>query len=229
MAPLAPYVPSFMKQFVTWTFFIGVYVVAWNMAIVGGIQKMDNQLDTGLGFRRPYIVALGTYVFVVALFNIAAISLMAYCACTLLCMTATFAPKWWQCLIVSFALPSTVFNCISLHHIKIHAVMFLATVAAFAIMAWMYVTDDDFRQTASVSDRVRDKIMRMLMIIPGGVLLIGYGMYSVYSMFTAHDLISRMDQLFIPEPKPVKPGKPPKIPPCEEAKKDLVDLWKKTF
>jgi hypothetical protein len=227
MAPLAPYVPSFIKQIVTWTFFLGVYVVAWNMAIVGGVQKMDDQLDTGLGFRRPYIVALGAYVFVVALFNIAAISLVSYCACTLLCMTATFAPKWWQCFIVSFALPSTVFNCISLHHIKIHAVMFLATIAAFSIMAWMYVEDEDMRPAST--GRVRDKIMRMLMIIPGGVLMIGYGMYAVYSTFTAHDLITRMDQLFIPVPKPRKNGKPAKIPPCEEAKKNLTDTWKKTF
>jgi len=190
----APYEPSFMKQMWTWSFFMAVYVVAWNMAIILGIKKLDEQLDTGMGIRRPYIVALGAYVFVVALFNIAAISLVAYCGCTLLCMTASIAPDWWESLMTKVALPSTVFNCISLDHIKIHTVMFLATVAAFALMAWMFVIEDDLRK---VTDRVRAKIMRMLLIIPGGVLTVGYGMYSFYCMFSALVLVSRMDAIYV--------------------------------
>jgi hypothetical protein len=184
------YVPSLYKQFITWCFFLVAYILAWNMAIIGAIQRLDAELDSGTAIRRPYVVALGVYAFTVALFTFAACSMVSYCACTVLCMTAGMAPKWWEDLMRVVALPSTVFNCISLDHVKIHAVMFFVTIVAFALTAWMYVTEEDMRQKHG--DRVRSKVMRMIFVFPGGVLLTGYGMYALYSMFSAYILLKRI-------------------------------------
>jgi hypothetical protein len=215
------YSPTATKQLVTWLFFGGVFVAAWTIAIIGSIKHLDQQFESRR-FRRPYIMILGAYSFTLALFNIAMLSLLSYCACIVLCTTAKLAPMWWQRFMHAVALPSTLFNCLSLDHVKFHGVMFFALLIAVTIMTWGYVTDDDMRSiyagtgssaagTGSSAasdpdafDRLRSKIIRILLIVPAGILLVGYGLYALYSIASAHALATQIAELSnAPEP----PGK----------------------
>jgi len=105
------------------------------------------------------------------------------------CLTAPIAPIWWEKFLKIVALPSTVFSCLSIEHMKIHAAMLGITLTSFASMTWFYITQEDMWEP----NRMRQKVLKMLLVVPGCILISGYLLYGLYSMFSAYSLVKRIE------------------------------------
>ena len=181
--------PSAFVQLWTWMFFLGVFVIAWNLATITALKRFDKQMDINDKVRRPFVLVVGMYAFAVATLNIALLSMLAYCICTVMCMTSTYAPEWWERIMRVIAQPSTVFNCLSIDHMLVHGMYFAIALVTMSIMTWWYITDEDMRDP----ERVRHKLIRIIMIVPGSIILVAYLFYGCYSVLTAYTLKKRID------------------------------------
>lgn len=183
----ARYSLSTFGQIWTWLYFIVVFLIAWNVASLKAIERYDEQTGATPIVRRPFVVVIGVYAYALAVLYIAMGTVVTYCIALLLCLCASYAPKFVEAMIRSTMQPSTMFTCIAIEHIKFHALLIGATVVAVALLTWLYVSDEDLRDP----EKLRHRIIRMLIALPGSVLFVAYVAYAIYSTFSVHDLIRK--------------------------------------
>lgn len=180
--------PSALTQLSTWLVFLCLFVISWNVASMAAMRRFDNDTsdnETGGNFRRPYVLVLGMYGYAIAVLNIGICALFLYCVCTTLCLASPYVPEWLEKPLLLF-MPSLVFNCISMDHLKFHGAVSACVLVAMSVMTWTYVSDDDLRDIPSL----RRKVLRMISVFPSSVLFNAYLLYAVYSIVSAHQMAS---------------------------------------
>ena len=188
-----------------WIVFLALFVLAWDGGATAAIARLNKDAAAAaaaaaaasppLQLRRPYLLALCVYSIAVAWFNVVFFYLMLFCLAAFVDMTLHLdAPgQWYHIITEAIVSPDALFAGVGIRHLKWHAAVVLASIAASGILVGFFATDEDLEDDDT--ERTRSKVVRAI-VVPPACAVVMYVVYAVQCVFGRHaeatEMVERM-------------------------------------
>lgn len=173
-------------QLVAWSVFLCLFLMSWDLALPGVIDKLNDETDLAEAalrpFRRTYLIALALYALLSVWFNLLFLMILGYIGCALVALTAHYNPfATMRRITVTLFDPNMLFCSVASQHAAMHGAVLAGSVLMAVMPACLwYVSTADLR----VKHAVRAKFHRLLFALPATLTTV-YTAYAIAMIVAA--------------------------------------------